>query len=247
MDALPVFETTKLPYASTVRMRDTDGIEKSVMHACGHDMHVTCLMAASTFLYAAREDWNGTLLCVFQPNEECGGRARTMINDGLYSKHDVPVPNVVLGQHVVNSRAGMIATERATAWLATTILKFECMAEVAMEVPPQDCIEPVVLACYIVIRLQSIVGREIDPNSMALITCGSIHAGDAPNVIPDDAVLKVDIKAYSPTVLQNAVTLFKRIVTAECEASVPPLISSPEVTEPLSKQFKAFFGELTGR
>ena len=123
---------------------------------------------------------------------------------------------------------------------------------------PQDCIDPVAIACYTVVRLQSIISRELDPNSMALITCGCIQAGDAPNVIPDEAVLKVDIRAYSPDVLTKAVHAFKRIVAAECHASgvskeanikeienVPPLVSSPKIVEALSSQFKTFFGLLT--
>ena len=97
MDALPILEKTNLPYASSVRMTDTDGKEKPVSHACGHDMHVTCLMAASTLLHDARQSWSGTLVCLFQPNEERGGGARAMLEDGLYNRHGVPIPDVVLG------------------------------------------------------------------------------------------------------------------------------------------------------
>ena len=209
MDALPVLERTKLPYASTVRMRDTDGEEKPVMHACGHDMHITCLMAASTLLCAAREEWTGTLLCLFQPNEERGGGARAMINDGLYQRHGIPVPTVLLGQHVVHGRVGVIATRAGYSLAGKNIFEVRIHGRGGHGSAPQDCIDPVVLACYIVVRLQSIVSRGTDPNSMTLITCGSIHAGDAPNIIPDEAVLTIDIRAYSPTVLHNAVTAFK--------------------------------------
>jgi metal-dependent amidase/aminoacylase/carboxypeptidase family protein len=91
-------------------MKDTDGKDKPVMHACGYDMHMTCFMATATLLHAAREEWKGTLICVFQPNEERGGGTQAMIDDGLYDEHDVPVPDVVLGQHVANIKAGVVAT-----------------------------------------------------------------------------------------------------------------------------------------
>jgi amidohydrolase len=258
MDALPVLEKTGLPYASSVHMRDTDGREKPVMHACGHDMHVTCLMAASKLLVSAREQWKGNLLCLFQPNEERGGGAQAMIDDGLYHKRNIPVPDVVLGQHVVNIRAGVIATRAGPSLAGKNVFEVTIHGRGGHGSAPQDCIDPVVIACYIVTRLQSIVSRELDPNSMALITCGSIHAGDAPNVIPDEAVLKVDIRAYNPAVLEQAVKAFRRIVAGECQASgvtqeadikeierVPPLINNREIVKPLSDRFKAFFGDLT--
>ncbi|MCJ1248269.1 hypothetical protein MMC30_005486 [Trapelia coarctata] len=258
MDALPVLEKTNLPYASKVHMKDTDGKSKPVMHACGHDMHVTCLMAASTLLHSAREDWKGTSLCVFQPNEERGGGAQAMIDDGLYDKGLAPVPDVVLGQHVINIKAGVVATRAGHVLAGKRVFEVRIHGRGGHGNAPQDCIDPVVLASYIVIRLQSIISREVDPNEMALITCGSIHAGEAPNIISDEAILKVDIRAYSPDVLDKAVEGFKRIVEAECQTSavtekadikeienVPPLINSPEIVKPLTKIFKSFFGSMT--
>ena len=255
MDALPVLEKTRLPYASKVTMKDTDGLEKPVMHACGHDMHVTCLMAAATLISSARERWAGTLVCLFQPNEERGGGAQAMIDDGLYQKGIAPKPDVVLGQHVVNIRTGVIATRAGCVLAGKTVFELRIVGRGGHGSAPQDCIDPVVTACYIVIRLQSIISREVDPNKMAVITCGSIQAGDAPNIIPEVATLKVDIRAYSPDVLDKAVKAFKRIVMAECEASaatqaaevteiehVPPLISSPDIVKPLTKNFESFFG-----
>jgi amidohydrolase len=255
MDALPVLEKTNKPYASKVRMKDNDGKEKPVMHACGHDMHLACLMAAASLLHAARERWEGRLLCLFQPNEERSGGAQAMMNDGLYD--DVPVPDVVLGQHVVNTRAGVIGTRSGHTLPGKNVFEVRIYGRGGHGSTPQDCIDPVVIASYIVIRLQTIISRELDPNKMALITCGSIHAGDAPNIIPEEATLKVDIRAYDPEVLDKAVRAFRRIVAAECDASgatqkpeinqiesVPPLINSPDVVIPLAKQFKAFFGEM---
>lgn len=105
LDALPVLEKTGLPYASTKQMVDSDGHEKPVMHACGHDMHIVSLMAATSLLVAAKDRWSGRLLLVFQPNVERGGGAGAIINDALYSSRDTPRPDVVLGQHLVHSKA----------------------------------------------------------------------------------------------------------------------------------------------
>jgi amidohydrolase len=258
MDALPVLEKTNLPYASTLCMKDTDGQVKPVMHACGHDMHVTCLMAAATLLYSACGEWSGTLICIFQPNEEHGGGARAMIDDGLYTKGYAPVPDVVLGQHVVNIRAGYVATRTGHILAGKNVFEVRIHGRGGHGSAPHECIDPIVIAAHIVVRLQSIISRELNPNKMALITCGSLHAGDVPNIIPDEAVLKVDIRAYNPDVLAKMVSSFKRVVAAECEASgvlrypeireienVPPLDGWPDVIKPITQNFKAFFGSWT--
>jgi amidohydrolase len=254
-DGLPILEKTGLQYASKAYMKDTDGIETPVMHACGHDMHVACLMAAATLLHAARHEWKGTLICIFQPNEERGGGAAAMVAAGLYSQGLIPIPNVVLGQHVVNIKSGMIATRSGPSLAGKKVFEVRVHGRGGHGSAPHECIDPVVIACYIVTRLQSVISRGIDPNEMAVVTCGSIHAGNAPNVIPDEAVLKVDIRAYIPEVLDKAVEFFRRIVAAECTASgvtripeikeiecVPPLINNPDIVTPLTECFKKTFG-----
>ncbi|MCJ1237757.1 hypothetical protein MMC14_005744 [Varicellaria rhodocarpa] len=255
MDAPPIEENTSLPYASKARMRDTDGIEKPVSHACGHDMHVTCLMAAAKLLFDARDHWQGRLLLIFQPNEERGGGARAMIQDGLYEHNDIPDPDVVLGQHVVNIRSGFIATRKGYSLAGKTVFEVTVLGRGGHDSAPQDCIDPVVLAAYIVIRLQGIVSCEVDPNKMVLVTCGSIHGGDAPNVIPDKAMLKVDIRSYCPDVLEKAVAAFHRIVDAECQASgvtenpilkriedFPPVVCDSATVASIAEEFKKHFG-----
>ena len=256
MDALPIEENTGLPYASKTRMKDTDGLEKSVSHACGHDMHVTCLMAAAELLRDARSAWKGRLILIFQPNEERGDGARAMIQDDLYERGDISKPDVVLGQHLVNIRSGYVATRKGYCLAGKTVFKVIIFGRGGHGAFPQFCIDPIVISAHIIIRLQTIVSREIDPNKMVLITCGSIHAGDAPNIIPDKAVLKVDIRAYSPDVLEHAVASFRRVVHAECEASgvtqnpsitqienVPPLVSDDDVVAAITKEFKHYFGK----
>jgi amidohydrolase len=221
-------------------------------------MHVSYLMGASTLLQSARDTWKGTLLCVFQPNEERSGGAQAMIDDGLYEKGYAPVPDVVLGQHVVNNRAGYISTRSGHSLTGKVVLKVRIYGRGGYGSTPQDCIDPIVIASFIVVRLQTIISREIDPNKMALITCGSIHADDAPNIIRDEAVLQIDIRAYNPEILTRTIAAVKRIVAAECQASavtrtaditqteyVPPLTNSPEIVGPIMENFKAFCKEAT--
>ena len=256
MDALPIEEKTGLPYASKARMTDTDGIEKPVSHACGHDMHVTCLMAAAELLRDARSAWKGRLILLFQPNEERGHGAQAMVDDGLYGDAGIPKPDIVLGQHVVNIRSGSVATRKGACYAGKTAFEVVIFGRGGHGATPHFCIDPVVIAAHIIVRLQTIVSREIDPNKTLLITCGSVQAGDAPNVIPDKAVLKVDIRAYDPDILQHAVTSFRRVVHAECEASgasqtpsitqiehVPPLVCDDDLVAAITSEFQQFFGK----
>jgi amidohydrolase len=255
LDGLAVREHTGLPYASEQRALDGDGVEVPVAHACGHDMHMASLLGALALLRAARQTWSGTLVCIFQPDEEHGAGARAMLDDGLYGQAYAPRPDVVLAQHLVNIRAGHVATRAGPCLAGKRVFSVRLHGREGHGSAPQDCIDPVVLAAFVVIRLQAIVSRERDPNSMALITCGSIHAGSAPNVIPDEAVLKVDIRAYSPAVLEQTVAAFRRVVAAECQASavtrpaeiveledVPALASDAAVVEALDRSFGAHFG-----
>jgi amidohydrolase len=114
MDALPILEASGLPYASTVTMLDVEGVMRPVMHACGHDMHITCLLAAAETLLKLKQMWSGTLIVLFQPAEERGTGAKAMVDDGLYDKHKIPVPDFVLGQHVMAMRAGSVGSKMGT-------------------------------------------------------------------------------------------------------------------------------------
>lgn len=123
MDALPIKEATGLPYASTVTMPDVEGVVRPVMHACGHDMHMTCLLAAAETLVKLKESWSGTLIVLFQPAEERGTGAKAMVNDGLYTKHKIPVPDFVLGQHVMAMRAGSVGSKMGTIMAGADSMK----------------------------------------------------------------------------------------------------------------------------
>lgn len=123
MDGLPILEATGLPYASKVTMPDVEGIMRPVMHACGHDMHMTCLLAAAERLLKLRDMWSGTLVVLFQPAEERGTGAQAMVDDGLYDRHKIPVPDFLLGQHVMAMRAGSVGSKLGTIMAGADSMK----------------------------------------------------------------------------------------------------------------------------
>lgn len=164
-DALPIEERTGLPYASKKRMVDADGVEKPVMHACGHDMHISCMLGAAEALSAARKSWSGTLVLAFQPAEERGTGAQAMIDDGLYDpkRHNVPVPDIVLGAHVMPHRAGVIGTRRGLLMSAADSMRVTLHGRGGHASMPHRLVDPVVMAASTVMKLQTIVSREVDP------------------------------------------------------------------------------------
>ena len=226
MDALPVKEDTGLPYASTVTATDSDGNETPVMHACGHDMHVTWLAGASALLAGAKEAWHGTLMAVFQPAEEVAAGAQAMIDDGLFERF--PKPDVILGQHVMPMSAGTIASRSGVVTSAGDSFEIRMFGRGAHGSMPQASIDPVVMAASTVLRLQTVVSRELAPSDAAVVTVGALQAGTKENVIPDEAVIKLNVRTYDEGVRQHVLDAIKRIVNAESEASGAP--KPPEIT-----------------
>lgn len=258
IDALPVQEKTGLPYASTKTMRDTDGIEKPVMHACGHDFHITSLLAAAETLVAARSTWSGRIVFLFQPAEERGSGARAMVDDGLYSpaKHACPIPDVVLGQHVFPMAAGVTATKPGPLMSAADSFKITIYGSGGHGSMPHRTIDPVVVASHIVVRLQTIVSREVPPSESAVVTVGALQAGSTENVISDEAVLKINIRTVSTQWRDHILAAIKRIVKAECVASNTPkeptfeatssfplTVNDPGVTATINESFTEYFGD----
>jgi amidohydrolase len=226
MDALPVKEDTGLPYASTVTATDPDGNEIPVMHACGHDMHVTWLAGATALLAGARNAWQGTLMAVFQPAEEVAAGARAMIDDGLFERF--PKPDVILGQHVMPLSAGTIASRSGVITSAGDSFQIRMFGRGAHGSMPQASIDPVVMAASTVLRLQTVVSREVAPSEAAVVTVGALQAGTKENVIPDDAVIKLNVRTFDETVRQRVLGAIERIVNAESQASGAP--KPPEMT-----------------
>ena len=220
MDALPVAEATGLPYASTARGTDPEGHDVAVMHACGHDVHVTCLLAAATELAGDRGSWSGTVLAVFQPAEELGAGALAMLEDGLYDRF--PRPAVVLGQHVAPLPAGVIGLRSGAAFAAADGVRVTLHGRGAHGSRPEASVDPVVMAASTVMRLQTIVSREIAGTETAVVTVGKMTAGTVGNVIPDSAELVLNIRTYDPKVLDRVLTSVTRIVDGEAAAAGAP-------------------------
>lgn len=198
MDALPVTEATGLPYASQVTTKDEDGVQVGVAHACGHDMHVTWLMGAARLMAAHRDAWRGTLMAVFQPGEEVGRGARSMIDDGMIARF--PKPDVILGQHVMVGPAGTVGYRSGTILSAGDSLKVKLFGRGSHGSQPQTSIDPVIMAASTTLRLQTIVSREISPRDSAVLTIGALQAGTKENIIPDDATLKLNMRTYDEDV-----------------------------------------------
>jgi hippurate hydrolase len=254
MDALPVREATGVPYASTATTADADGHGVPVMHACGHDVHVTCLLGAVHLLARATGDWRGTTVAVFQPAEETADGARGMVDDGLADL--VPALDVALGQHVLPAPAGIVGTRSGPVLAAADSMRITVHGRGGHGSMPQATVDPVVLAASIVMRLQTVVSREVPPAETAVLTVGSIQAGTKSNVISDQAVVQLNIRTYSDATRQTVLEAIHRIVEAECAASdcprrpefdlfdrFPVTDNDPATTERVAASFTAMFGE----
>ena len=226
MDALPIEEATGLPYASKVKAKDRDGNTVPVGHMCGHDMHVAWLAGATALLAQAREAWRGTLMAVFQPGEETAEGAQAMIDDRLFDRF--PKPAVVLGQHVMVGPAGTVAGSAGPITSAADSLQIRLFGRGAHGSMPQASIDPVVMAAATVMRLQSIVSREVAATESAVVTIGVLQAGTKENVIPDDAIIKLNVRTFDAGVRKRVLAAIERIVKAEAEASGAP--RAPEIT-----------------
>jgi amidohydrolase len=257
MDALPVREDTGLPYASTATTTDADGAEVPVAHACGHDAHVACLVGAAQLLAEGTVQWQGTVVALFQPAEETGDGARAMVEDDLATL--VPAPDVALAQHVLVAPAGTVATPTGPVLSAADSLRITVYGRGGHGSMPQATVDPVVLAAMIVIRLQTIVSRETAPGETAVLTVGSVQAGSKSNVIPDHAVLQLNIRTYSEQTRQAILDAIRRIVAAECQASGSPrepefelfdrfplTDNDADTTQRVAVAFTEFFGERAG-
>ncbi|ATW51889.1 amidohydrolase [Streptomyces peucetius] len=225
MDGLPVREATGLPYASTLTGVDADGNEVPVMHACGHDMHVTCLLGATALLAANRGAWRGRVVAVFQPAEEVSG-AQAMIDDGFPERF--PRPDVCLAQHVGPIPAGAAATRPGAVMSASDSFAVRLFGRGGHGSAPENTVDPLVMAAAVVMRLQTVVSREVGANQAAVVTVGSLHSGTKENIIPDTADMKINVRSSDPAVRERVLAAVERIVRAEALASGAP--KEPEIT-----------------
>jgi amidohydrolase len=254
MDALPVKEATGLPYASTATATDPAGVEVPVMHACGHDMHVTWLAGVTALLAGARDAWQGTVLAVFQPAEETAQGAQAMIGDGLFDRF--PKPEVILGQHVMPAPAGMLGYRPGTTQAAADSLEVRLFGRGAHGSMPESSVDPVVMAAATVLRLQTIVSREVAASQAAVVTIGALQSGTKDNVIPDEALLKLNVRTFDEQVRARVLDAIKRIVEAEATASGAPrppaitmtehyplTVNDPDRTARVAAALRAQFGD----
>jgi hippurate hydrolase len=257
MDALPVREQTGLPYASTATGIDGDGNEVPVMHACGHDVHVTCLLGAARLLAGSPQAWGGTLVALFQPAEETGAGARAMVDDDLAGI--VPGVDVALAQHVMPLPAGRVGTHDGPVLSAADSMRVTVHGRGAHGSMPHAAVDPVVLAAMIVIRLQTVVAREVAPMDTAVLTVGSIQAGTKSNIIAASAQLLLSLRSYSDSTRATMLDAIRRIVTAECHASgsprepefelydrLPLTDNDTATTERVAAAFAEHFGDRAG-
>lgn len=227
MDALPMKEDTGLPYASKKMTQDDTGSETPVAHSCGHDVHVTWLMGVARMLAENRKSWRGTVMAVFQPAEETGAGARAMVEDGMVKRF--PKPAVVLGQHVMPLRAGNIGTRIGLLLSQSDSLEVKLFGRGGHGSSPEKTIDPVVMAAASVMRLQTIVSRELGINEGAVVTVGAMQAGSSANIIPNDASLHLNIRTYDDAVRKTVLGSIRRIIAAEANASNAP--KPPQFTE----------------
>ncbi len=253
MDGLPVLEQTGLEYASTARGTDPAGNVVPVMHACGHDMHVTALLGALERLMDTRDEWSGTVVAVFQPAEEHGAGSQAMIADGVLERF--PKPDIVLGQHVTPLPVGTIGVRPGTQMAASDGLTVRLLGRGGHGSRPHATIDPVVMAAATVMRLQTVVSREVDPREVAVVTVGSIHAGLKNNIIPAEAKLELSLRYPNDEARARVLAKVERVINAEAAASgaeespvittdhtLPPTINDVDATARLTLALDAAFG-----
>jgi len=256
MDALPVTEATGLAYASRVTSRRPDGSEVGVMHACGHDVHVTALVGTARLLAGLRDAWRGTLVILAQPAEELGKGARMMIEDGLFSR--IPAPDHAIALHV---DAGLAAGQVGwiPGWAAANVdsVDIEIHGRGGHGARPHQTVDPIVTAAHLVTALQTITSRRVNPADPAVVTVGSFHAGAKHNVIPDSAHLQLTVRSYSDEVRDLLLASIRQLAEDTCRAFqcpqppdvrvkdeyTPAMYNDPALAEKAAGLFRELLGE----
>jgi hippurate hydrolase len=210
LDALPVDEKTNLPYASKVKTKNDAGQEVSVMHACGHDIHITTMLGTAKMLSEMKDRWHGTLILIGQPAEETIDGARAMLRDGLYTKF--PKPDYTIALHdSADLEAGKVGYTPGYALASSTSVDIKIRGLGGHGSKPDATKDPVVVAAQVIMALQTIVSRENSPLDPAVVTVGSIHGGTRYNIIPDEVNLQLTVRAYKEEVRQRLLAAIERI------------------------------------
>ncbi|WP_108809625.1 amidohydrolase [Sphingorhabdus sp. Alg231-15] len=259
MDGLPLVEKTGLPFASKVRAKTREGNDTGVMHACGHDTHMTGWVGTARQLAARKDDWSGTLVMILQPAEETGEGAKAMLEDGLYTRF--PKPDYVMAFHdAAGVPAGFIGYAPGYALANVDSVDIEVKGVGGHGAYPHTTKDPIVVASRIVGALQTLVSREIDPQDPAVVTVGSFQAGYKHNIIPDKANLLLTVRSYSDETRAKLLDGIKRIAKGEAVTAglpedrmpvirvrddefTPSTYNSPEFSMEVAKLFEARFGK----
>jgi len=221
LDALPVMEETGVPYASKITVKDEAGASVGVMHACGHDIHITNLIALARYAGSHKTEWQGTLMLIGQPAEERVDGAVAMLKDGLYTKF--PKPQFAVALHVSSElEAGKLSYKAGPAFANSDSCDITLKGRGGHGSRPESCIDPILQAAQLVVDLQSIVSREVSPLEPAVITVGSIHGGTKHNIIPNECKLQLTIRSYTPEVRQQLRDAIVRKAKAVAEAHRAP-------------------------
>lgn len=230
LDALPVEEKTGLPYASKVKAKDPSGQSVPVMHACGHDVHMTAWVGAATLLARSKDRWRGTVMMVGQPAEEAGAGARAMLADGLFQRF--PKPDFALAVHnSASAAAGTVEYVPGYALASVDSVDVTLYGKGGHGAYPHTTVDPVLLAARTVLALQTIVSREKSPLEPAVVTVGSIHGGTKHNIIPDEVKLQLTVRTYKPEVRKQILEAIERIAKGESMAAGSPRPPSIAITE----------------
>ncbi|MHA7155025.1 amidohydrolase [Arthrobacter sp. TMN-50] len=252
-DGLPMQEDTGLDFASRARGTLADGTDVPVMHGCGHDTHITAALTAARLLSEDTETWAGTVVFIFQPGEETAAGAKAMVEDGIWDK--APKPEVIYGQHVWPGLAGTVNISRGTAMAMADSWKITVQGRQAHGSQPDQSIDPIVLGAHMVVRIQTIVSREVHPMKSAVVTIGTFHAGLKENIIPDTAEFSVNVRTFDPEVRDRVLGSLRRIIKAEADASgapdasieeissFPECYNDPETTDALIQELRLTLGE----
>ena len=243
MDALPVIEQTGLPFASQVQVENDDGRKTGIMHACGHDVHMTNLIGTACYLATNRSLWQGTLMLVGQPAEEKGAGSRAMLEDGLFKRF--PKPDFAIALHVSPTLAtGKIGLRPGFSMANVDTIDITLYGKGGHGAYPHTANDPIIQAAQLVMELQTIVSREINPVQPAVITVGSLHAGTKSNIIGDSAELKLTVRSFSDQVREHLLKAIERKAQAVAISN-----DAPEPLIQISKGTPALYNdpELTGR
>ena len=221
LDALPVEEKTGLPFASKVHAQDDSGRDVSVMHACGHDVHIASLVATASIMERSKNTWHGTLMLIGQPGEEAILGAKKMIDDGLFTRF--PKPQFGVALHVMNGlAAGKIGVTEGIYNTNSDSLRITLYGKGGHGSMPNTTVDPVVMAARTILSLQTIVSREVKPGEMAVVTVGYVQAGTRPNIIPDQAEMGLSLRSYKPEIRQQLLAAVTRITKGEAQAAGAP-------------------------